>query len=35
MTVKQLKNKIKNMDDNLEIYIENVLNPCGNISDLN
>lgn len=34
MIVKDLKEILNKLDDNLEVYIRNSVNPCGNISDL-
>jgi hypothetical protein len=34
MTVKRLKELLKDLPDDLEIYIRNSCNICGNISDL-
>ena len=34
MTVKELKNMLTNLDDDLEIFIRNTVNPTGNIEEL-
>ena len=34
MTVKELKNMLTNLDDDLEIFIRNTFNPTGNIEEL-
>lgn len=34
MRVKRLKELIKTLDDNVEVFIRNSVNPCGNIQEL-
>ncbi|MCX4327824.1 MAG: hypothetical protein OSJ45_11095 [Lachnospiraceae bacterium] len=34
MNVKDLKEALQNVDDDIEIFIANSFNPCGNISGL-
>ncbi|RDU22877.1 hypothetical protein [Anaerosacchariphilus polymeriproducens] len=34
MKVKRLKEIISDLDDDLEIFIRNTVNPCGNIQEL-
>lgn len=34
LKVKDLKEALADIDDDTEVYIQNVINPCGNISEL-